>query len=122
KRITAAVPPLVVVPHDIEAAALQQRDACQHVGAELRVRTHQRPLVACQGARLVERLVRNRDLAEIVQQKSVLEAWVLEYRRIDLLGKRDRVELDALRVMSRVRILGLERVSEGDDRLPVRLL
>ena len=50
-----------------------------------------------------EQLVRDADLADVVEQEPVLEARVVEQRRVDSLGQRQRVVLDALRMLTRPR-------------------
>ena len=82
-RIAAAVPALVVVPHDLKPLSLEQRDAAQQLLAEHRVRLEQPPLRRLERALLLEDPVRDPDLPDVVEQEPVLGALVVEQRRID---------------------------------------
>ena len=57
-----------------------------------------------------------------MQEKPVLEARIVEQARLDHLGERDRVVLDALRMQTRSRILCLECIGERGHGLPVGVL
>src|SRR5205807_3194935 len=59
---------------------------------------------------------------DVVQEEAVLEAGIVEERRVDRLRQGQGVLLDALCMAARVRILGLERLGERNDRLSVRML
>ena len=75
-RVTVPVPALVVRPDDLDPRLLQERDTTDHLRAEQGVRLHHTPLGLVQGARLQEDLVGNADLADVVEQKAVLEGGI----------------------------------------------
>src|SRR6266542_1527948 len=106
-RVAGPVPALVVETNDVQAFALEQDDAGEDLGADRGVELDQTALVRVQRPRLVQDLIRDPDLADVVQQEAVLEALVVEQARVDDLGERDRVVLDTLCVEARARVLCL---------------
>src|SRR5205814_9961407 len=74
--IPAAVPALVVRADDLETCPVEQHHVREHPLADQGVRLHQPPLVRVERPRLAEHAVRAPDLADIVEQKTVLGAPV----------------------------------------------
>ena len=122
--IAVAVPALVVVADDLQALALQQRDAAEHLLAQHRVRLHQAPLArrsagpACGGSSSGIA-----DLADVVEQEAVLRCRCRRRARgSHLAGELHRVALHALRVLAGAGVLRLERGGERADGLAVGAL
>ena len=112
----------MVRAHDVEPLSLQERHVAEDLRADRRVLLDLLPLGAGERAALLQDLVGDADLADVVEQEAVLEAGVVEQRGVDSLGERQRVVLDALGVLSGLRILRLERVRERGDGLAVGVL
>ena len=74
------------------------RIAGQDLDADRGMQLDQPTLGVIQRPELVEDLVGDADLADVVQEKPVLEARIVEQARLDHLGERDRVVLNALRM------------------------
>ncbi len=73
-----------------------------------------------QRALLEQDLVRDPDLAHVVEQESVLDAFVFEKRRLEPAGELDRVALHALRVRAGAGVLRFERARKSASRSPGR--
>src|SRR5262245_30002008 len=121
-RIPAAVPALVVRAHDLEPATLQERHPAEELLAEDRVRLHQAALGIVERPRLQQDLVRDPDLADVVEHEAVDDALVLGDLRRREAGKLERVAMDPLRVPPGARVLRLERARKRGDRLVIGLL
>jgi hypothetical protein len=83
------------------------------------VRLHPPPLRLGQRPGLEENAVGDPDLADIVEQESILGARVVDQHGVDRLRQLERVALHPLRVGSRARVLGLKRGRESSNRLVV---
>ena len=86
------------------------------------MRPHQLLLGDVERAALLQHVIRDADLADVVEQEAVLHARIVEQRRLDRLRQLDRVALDPLRVRRGAEILRLERAGERSHRLAVRPL
>jgi hypothetical protein len=111
----------VVRADDLEPGALQEGDATEHLLAEHGVRLHQRPLLRAQRSGLLEDVVRDPDLADVVEEEAVFGAGVFHELAPERAGELDGVVLDALRVNGCPAVLGLERRRERGHRLSVAL-
>jgi hypothetical protein len=118
-RIPRPIPPLVVVPHDLEPLPVQQRNAAQQLLPEHRVRLEQPALRRRQRALLQEDLVRDPDLPHVVEQEAVLDALILEQRRLQSPRELDCVLLNALRVQAGAHVLRLEGARQRAHRLAI---
>ena len=121
-RVAEAVPPLVVAADDAQPVAVQEVDVPEQLLSEHRVRAHQPQLRVVQRPALLEDVVRDPDLAHVVEQEPVLDARVHQELWLDRLRELDRVALYSLRVEAGAEVLGLERARERGDGLPVRPL
>ena len=83
------------------------------------MRPHQLLLGDVERAALLQHVVGDADLADVVEQEAVLDARIVEERRLDRLRQLDRVALDALRVRGGAEVLRLERAGERGHRLAV---
>ena len=120
--IAMSVPALVVPPDHLQPVAVQEVDVDEQLLAEHRVRPHQLLLGDVERAALLQHVIRDADLADVVEQEAVLDARIVEQRRLDRLRQLDRVALDPLRVRRGAEILRLERARERSHRLAVRPL
>ena len=75
----------------------QERHVREDLDSDRGVRLHHPPLRGIQRAALVEDVVRDRDLADVVQEEPVLEPVIGEQPRIHGLGQRQRVLLNAFK-------------------------
>ena len=116
------IPALVVRAHDLEPAALQERDAAQHLLTEHRVRLHHAPFRSRQRARLLEDAVWDPDLADVVEHEAVGDALIVREGRSHDAGELGRVAVDALRVLAGACVLGIERTRQRAHGLAVRAL
>ena len=127
-RVAGAVEALVVVA-DRRHRVLEEAEAVDDARALLGVALHQRPLLARQARRLEEDRVRDRELADVVEERRVAEQVELRLREAELAADRERELLHAPRVAGGVRVARVDRRREGLHRRgralaqqPVRLL
>ena len=118
-RIPGSVPALVVVPDDLEAAPVQERDAAQHLLAEDDVGLEDAPLGLGQGPRLAENPVGDPDLADVVKEEAVLDARLLDEPGLDRPGQLHRIALHTVGVSIRAEVLRLECRRQGTDGLAI---
>ena len=116
------VPALVMGTHDAESLPLQQRDVTENLRAEDRVLLHQLAFGGRQWAALLQDPVGDGKLPDVVQEKSVRQARVVEQVAIEGIGQLDRIAVDSERVLTGNGILRFERVGERRRRLVVGLL
>jgi hypothetical protein len=109
-----------MMANDAQPLAVQEVDVAQQLLAQQRVRPHQPQLGVVERTRLLEDVVRDRDLADVVQEEAVLDARVAEQRGLDRLRQLDRVPLHPLRVGRGSRVLRLEHPGERGHGLLVR--
>ena len=105
---------------DDERGAREELEGCDDLGADHRMLAHQRPLLRLQSGALAQDRLRHADLADVVEQPGLRH-------HLDLVAgdAQDHAEppaprAHALGVAPRVRILGLERVGEAEQRLADR--
>ena len=112
--IAGAVPALVMVQDEIGDGV--DAEAVEHAKADLRVAFEHEPLRIGQRAGLAQDLLRNGELAEVVE--AARETCELDLLRIEAQPRRDaRDELaDALGVTPRVRIAGVDGLCERRGR------
>ena len=79
-------------------------------------------LAGSQRPTLPQNAVRDADLADVVEQEPILDALLVEQRRVDRACEIGRIHQHALRMRARADVLGLERRRQCADRLPVRVL
>jgi len=89
-------------------------DAVEHLLADDRVRLHQLALLGRERAGLVDDLVRDSDLAHVVQQRHELRVTAAPCVEAELLGDSDRKRDDIAAVRAGVGIVGLDDVSEQE--------
>ena len=120
-RVAGAVPVLVAGDHD-RAGAGQGGHRLHDPCAQLRVATHDLPLVVGERAGLVEDRGGNRDLADVVQSRGDTDVAQRHVGQLvpapDLLGHPDQ----RLGVVARVLVLRLECVRKRAHRRQERLL
>jgi hypothetical protein len=119
-RVAASVPALVVRTNDRQAFGAHERDSLEHLLAEHGVRLDQTALGNRQWRGFLEHSVRDPDLAEVVQQEAVLDARVVQQLGRAHACELDGVELHALRMGTRARVLRLERAGERGDCVVIR--
>jgi len=114
-RVAGAVPALVARPDYLPDPTQQPTDAVEHELALDRVRLHDLELARGEGRRLVEDLLRDRDLADVMEHRGELE--LLAPRRVELELVRDCVDElnDGARVLCRVVVLELDDVGKQHD-------
>ena len=86
------------------------------------MRLHPPPLGHAQRRELEQDVIRDSDLAHVVEQEAVLGALVVDQVGADRLRQLDRVALDALRVRPGAGVLRLQSRREGRDRLVIGVL
>ncbi len=114
--IPASVPPFVLVADDPRDVAEPGQDA-QDALADHRVLPHQAPLVVGQRSRLVEDLVRDRDLADVVQQRGRLDAPNLGHVQPEVARNRAGHLDHGLGVLARVAVALEQRHGQCLDRV-----
>ncbi len=115
RGVAAAVPPLVVVEHDIfdrvrEPHAVEQR------GADRRVRLHPLELGGGQLVRLVQDVLGDGELAHVVQQRAVAERRKLTSAEAEESARLDGVDARAADVAARRLVFGVNRRGQRLDR------
>src|SRR5206468_1776585 len=95
--VASAVEALVMVP-DRGYRVVQEAEAVDDAGALVRVPLHQRPFVLGEARRLEQDRVRNRQLADVVEERRVAEQVELRLREAELAADRERELLDTARV------------------------
>ena len=90
----------------------QAADALEHALALDGVGLHDRPLVVVERAGLVDDLVRDRDLADVVQQRGELGRAAGLVVDAEVVGDRDGQLDDVLGVLAGVLVVGLDDVAE----------
>ena len=119
-RVALAVPALVVVGDRVRPLSQPRAQRLGHARAELGVAADQPPLLVRRLPRFVEHLRGYLELADVVQQRSPVEAIHLVAPEMQLLRDHLRVGADALGVASRDAIV---RVQSGDEtEQPLRRL
>ena len=111
--VAGAVEALVVRPHDRHEVA-QRLDRREDRPTDRGVGAHDHPLVGAQRAGLVQDRVRHADLADVVQQRTELDATQLVRRKPHLVRDRPRERGDPRGVAAGVWIA---RVDRGGERL-----
>src|SRR5213076_3384880 len=96
-------------------------DVFEDLEADQRMQLHLRALVLVERGRLVQDRVRDSDLADVVEQKAMLETRVFEQARLEDRSQLERVALHSERVQPGRRMARLERVGERRRRLRVCL-
>ena len=86
-----------MVANDVQSGTLQQRDVAQDLRPDPGMPADELVLLGRQRARLQQDVVRNTDLADVVQQEPVLEARIVEQRGRSDLGELERVAAHAVR-------------------------
>ena len=119
--VAAAVPALVRGAHDEADVAQQAADAVEHQLALDGVHLHDRPLVLVELAGLVDDLVRDGDLADVVQQRAELDQAARAIVDAHLRGDRGRQRHDVAAVHAGVLVVLLEHVAEQQRRALVGL-
>jgi hypothetical protein len=109
----------VVRADDLDRVVLEEGDAAEHLRAEHGVRLHQAPLLVGERPGLAEHFVRDRDLADVVQQEAVLQRGLVGEHGVDRVRQLRRVALHAARVGAGTRVLPLQRARERRDGLGV---
>ena len=117
RRVAGAVPLLLVLEDDDRGGA-QVVDALQQRPAQLGVALHLDPLVGGERPGLEQHAVAHADLADVVEERAVLDDGQLGLGDAELLGEPARVERDAARVPLR---LGVAVVERRDEPLEQRL-
>src|SRR5204862_7329435 len=112
--VALAVPALVAVAHD-RPDLLQALDRRDDACAELRMRLHHGPLLGGQASGLREDLVRDTDLADVVQQSTELEPLQRALAEAELAADKQREIRDPARMGRRVLVVRLERIRKGLD-------
>ena len=93
--------------------AVQESHSTQHLLAEDGMRLHQTALGIGEGLGLLQDVVRDPDLADVVQEEPVHRARIVDQAGLDHSRELGRVPLHALRVLPRARVLRLERAGQG---------
>ena len=109
--IAVAVEPLVVVA-DRGHRVLEEAETVDDPRALLRVALHQRPLLAGEARRLQQDRVRDRKLADVVEERRVTEQVELRLREVELPADGERKLLHASRMAGRVRVSRVDRRRE----------
>src|SRR6185295_15416957 len=117
-RIPLAVPALVLVADDASDGA-HTRDRAQDALADRRVLTHDLPLPLVQRAVLVQDLVRDPNLADVMEERGGTDAAdLLTAQRERLAHPRGQVD-NALRMVPRVAVSLLQGRGERGDHVAV---
>ena len=126
--VARAVEALVVVADRRDRVA-EESEPVDDAGALVGVALHQRPLLLRQARGLQQDRVRNRELADVVEERRVAEQVELGVREAELAADRQRELLDAARVARGVRVACVDGRREALHRRrrallqqPVRLL
>src|SRR5690242_580937 len=114
-RVPAPVPALVAVAHDL-AHLLQLLDRRDDPLAELGMRLHDGALLGSEPTGLGKDRALDADLADVVQQRTELEALQLRRLEPELAADAERQVGDPARVRRRVLVIRLERIRERLDR------
>ena len=114
-RVAAAVEALVVVP-DRGHRLVEEPEPLDDPRALLGVALHDHPLVVGQRRRLEQDRVRDRELADVVEERRVAELVEVGLRELELAADRERELLDAARVAGRVGVAGVDGRREGLHR------
>ena len=127
-RIAGAVEALVMVA-DRRNGVAEEAEPVDDARALVGVALHQRPLLLRQARRLQQDRVRDRQLADVVEERGVAEQVELDVREPELTTDRERKLLDTARVAGRVGVPRVHRRGEALHRRgrallqePVRLL
>ena len=127
-RIAGAVEALVVVP-DRRHGVGHEAETVDDPGSLGGVPAHQAPLLGVETRRLHQDRVRDRQLADVVEEGGVAEKVELGTGEVELAADRERQALHAARVAGRVRVARVDRRGEAFHRRgralaeqPVRLL
>src|SRR5215469_9909133 len=119
--IAAAIMTLVMVADD-ESAVGEELERRHDLGAGERVASHDAPLVVREWSGLAQDALGHRDLAEIMEKPCVSDGHRLAAPAARGEGEAARESSHAIRVSSRVLVLGLERVGEAEQALEDRAL
>ena len=106
-RVAVAVHALVMVAND--RGQLVVAEPAHHLGAVNRVTLDDLELRVCEPGRLIEDLRCDTELADIVDQCGGANRVDLPFGETHLLGDSRRVASHAVRMASRISVLGLER-------------
>src|SRR6266851_4503679 len=112
--IAAAVPALVAGADERADLAEEAADPREQAFALDRVCLDQLALVGGQRARLVDDLLRDADLADIVQQRCQLRLTPFAWGDFELVGDGERQFDDVAAVAPRVGVVGLDDVAEDE--------
>ena len=113
--IAGAVHALVVIAHDRDQR-VARREAREDARPGLGVLAHERPLLVAQGVGLEQQADRQRELADVVDERAELDAGCAVAIGSEAQGYVARVQRDDGRVLGGLRIEGGERAHQGDAR------
>ena len=104
-RVAAAVEPLVMVEHEPADRLVEAAELVQELAAALGVLLDDVVLVVVERARLLQDRLRDRELADVVQEPADREAAQARGGEAELLADLDRERRDAARVLLRRGVL-----------------
>ena len=97
----------MVATDDLQTFPVEQRHPCEELSADERMALHPPHLVGVEWAWLFEDRIGNPDLADVVEEKAVFEAGVVEQARLDGFRQLERVTMDPERVVAGGLVFGL---------------